>query len=65
MLGRERDRLEKEIFALDKRRSTAQSKLDLINQRLEKLQKETHEAQKIRTHKSAPTRPVKTMSMNY
>jgi hypothetical protein len=65
MLGRERDRLEKEIFALDKRRSTAQSKLDLINQRLEKLQKETHEAQKIRTHRSAPTRPVKTMTLNY
>lgn len=65
MLRREKDRLEKEIFALDKRRNTANRQLDSINKRIEKLQKETHEEQKIKTYRSVPTRPLKTMAINY
>jgi len=65
MLRREKDRLEKEIFALDKRRNAASRQLNSINNRIEKLQKETHEEQKIKTYRSVPTRPLKTMAINY
>lgn len=65
MLPKEKDRLEKVIFVLDKRRNTANRQLDGINKRIEKLQKETHEEQKIKTYRSVPTRPLKTMAINY
>jgi len=65
MHRREKDRLEKEIFVLDKRRSTAQRLLDSINKRIEKLQKETHEEQKIKTYRNIPTKPLKTLSIHY
>lgn len=65
MLRREKDKLEKEIFALDKRRNAANRQLNSINNRIEKLQKETHEEQKIKTYRSIPTRPLKTMAINY
>ncbi|OGW05128.1 MAG: hypothetical protein A2Z59_12550 [Nitrospinae bacterium RIFCSPLOWO2_02_39_17] len=65
MHRREKDRLEKEIFVLDKRRSTAQRLLDSINKRIEKLQKETHEEQKIKTYRNIPTKPLKTLSIQY
>lgn len=65
MLKREKDRLEKEIFALDKRRSTAKRQLDSINKRIERLQKEVHEEQKIKTYRNVPTRPLKTMAIKY
>ena len=65
MLRREKDRLEKEMFALDKRRNAANKQLNSINNRIEKLQKETHEEQKIKTYRSVPTRPLKTMAINY
>ncbi|MBI5748246.1 MAG: hypothetical protein HZA00_03900 [Nitrospinae bacterium] len=65
MLRREKDRLEKEIFGLDKRVSTAKRQLNSINQRIEKLQKETHEEQKIKTYRGIPTKPLKTMPVNY
>lgn len=65
MLRREKDRLEKEIFGLDKRVSAAKRQLNSINQRIEKLQKETHEEQKTKTYRSIPTKPLKTMPVNY
>ncbi|HCC24847.1 MAG TPA: hypothetical protein DEP85_04990, partial [Holosporales bacterium] len=40
MLRREKDRLEKEIFVLDKRVGAAKRQLNSINQRIEKLQEE-------------------------
>lgn len=64
-LGREKDRLEKEIYALNKRTSVAKRQLDSVYRRIKKLQKETHEEQKIKTHRSVPTRPLKTMAINY
>jgi len=65
MLRREKDRLEKETFALDKRADIAKRQLNSINQRIEKLQKETHEEQKPKAYKSIPTKPLKTLSIQY
>jgi hypothetical protein len=64
-LGREKDRLEKEIFALNKRTNIAKRQLDSVYKRIKKLQEETHEEQKVKTHRSVPTRPLKTMAINY
>jgi predicted nucleic acid-binding Zn-ribbon protein len=65
MLEREKDRLEKEIHTLNKRRSTAKRQLDSINKRIENLRKETHEKEKIKTYRSVPTKPLRTMAINY
>ncbi len=65
MHRREKDRLEKEMFVLDKRRNTAKRLLDSINKRIEKLQIETHGEQKIKTYRSVPTKPLKTFSLQY
>lgn len=65
MLRREKDRLEKEIFALDKRRDTAKRQLDSIYRRIEGLQKEVHEEDEIKTSRSISTRPLKTMGISY
>ena len=65
MLRREKDRLEKETFALDKRADIAKRQLNSINQRIEKLQKETHEEHKPKAYKSIPTKPLKTLSIQY
>ena len=65
MLEREKDRLEKEIHTLDKRGSTAKRQLDSINKRVGNLRKETHEEQGIKTYRSVPTKPLRTMAINY
>lgn len=66
MLRRKKDRLEKEIFALDKKRNTANRQMDGISKRIERLQKEAHnEDQKIKTCRDIHTRPLKTMAINY
>jgi len=64
-LGTEKDRLEKEIFALDKRRDTAKRQLDSVKKRIKKLQKEVYQEQEVKTHKCVPTKPLKTMAINY
>ena len=65
VLGNEKNRMEKEIFALDKRRDAAKKRLDSVCKRIKKLQKETHERQKIKTYRDVPTKPLKTMAINY
>ena len=65
MLKREKDRLEKEIFALDKRNNTANRQLSSISKRIEKIQKEVHEEQKLGTYKNIPARAVRTMAISY
>jgi len=65
MHRREKDRLEKEIFVLDKRRNTAKRLLGSIDKRIEKLQTEAHEGQKNKTYGNIPTKPLKTFSMQY
>lgn len=65
MFKREKDRLEKEVFALDKRRNTAGRILNDLYKRIEKLEKEVHEEGKTKTYRNVPTRPLKTMAINY
>lgn len=65
MLRREKDRLEKEIFALEKRKNSSTRRLDSINKRIEKLQREVYDEQQIKTHRGLPTKPLKTMPINY
>jgi len=65
MHRREKDRIEKELFLLDKRRDTAKKLLNSVNKRLEKLQTEAHEEQKVKPYRSVPTKPLKTLSIQY
>jgi hypothetical protein len=65
MLRREKDRLEKEIFAIDKRKDLANRQLNGINGRIEKLQQEADREQKIKAYRNIPTKPLKTMSIAY
>ena len=65
ILRREKDRLEKEIFALNKRKTSADRQLDSVSKRIERLQKETHEEQKIKTYRGISARPLKTMAIKY
>lgn len=65
MLRLEKDRLEKEVFMLNKRRSALDMQLDNIRKRIERLQKEVHEEEKIKNYKGIPSRPLKTISINY
>lgn len=64
-LKREKDRLETEIVALRKRRGSAERQLCFINSRMEKLQKETQEEQKIGPRKKLVVKPHKTVSLTY
>jgi len=65
MLKRDKDRLEKEISALEKRRKTAITQLNGINNRIEKLQKETQEEQKNKTCRDTLTKSPKKITVNY
>ena len=65
VLGRERDRLEREILAINKRDKTVRRQLDDICRRIRKVQEETHEKQKIRTCRDIPSRPLKKMVIDY
>ncbi len=64
VLDRERARLEKEKFSLDKRGNSAQTQLDSIAQRMEKLKKEIETGARTYGH-SLPRKPLKTMSIKY
>lgn len=65
MLRREKDRLEKEVFALDKRKTAMDRQLNSIAKRIEKLQKETHDDQKVKTYQGISARPLKKMAISY
>jgi len=64
-LRREKERLEKEILMLDKRRSASSKFLDSVNVRIEKLQEETRQEQKEESPRNIPTRPPKKFIVNY
>ncbi len=61
---RAKNRLEKEIFILDKRKETAQRLLDSLNKRIGKLQAEVQEEHH-KTCRSNPAKPLKKMSVQY
>lgn len=65
VLGREKDRLGKELSALDKRRNTVKKNLDSVNGQIGKLQKQAYEQQKGKNCESALQKPLKTLTVNY
>ena len=65
VLNREKDRLEKEIFALEKRRTAADRELNSIAKRIQRLQKESHEEKKIKTNRDVSVRSLKKMAIYY
>ena len=64
-LGREKDRLEKELSALDKRRTAAARQSHNVTKRIIQLQKETGEEDRAKTRKSMHARPLRTMAIKY
>jgi len=65
VLRREKDRLEKEIVALTKRKAAAERKFGCIEKQIERLQKEAREGQKTKSPKNAPLRHPKAIAINY
>jgi len=69
MLRKEKDRLEKEIYILDKRKNETQKRLDDVNKEMEKLQKaepERKESAANEFEKPADAgKEWKTMSLKY
>jgi hypothetical protein len=65
VLGMQKGVLEKELSALDKRRGTVKKRLDGINERIEKLHKETYDRQRSKSCENTPMKPLKTLSINY
>jgi hypothetical protein len=65
VLGMEKSRLEKELAALNKRRSTVMRNLADVSAQVEKLQKQTYEQQRNKDQENSPQKPLKTLSVNY
>jgi hypothetical protein len=65
VLGMQKSVLEKEFSALERRRGTVKKHLDGVNERIEKLQKETYEQRRSNDCKSTPQKPLKTLTVNY
>ncbi len=63
--AREKDRLEKDLFALDKRKNGIQKRLADVNKWMEKLRQETSGGQKTGTVKNISARRVKMLPMKY
>lgn len=66
MLRNEKDRVEKEISVLDKRRNAAKRQLDSVCSRIAKLQREAqYTKQQSPTRNETTARPLSTMPINY
>lgn len=65
VLARTKDRLEKELAALNKRRNTVMRNLAGADEQIEKLQHEALEQQKNRHDENAPQKPLKTLTVKY
>ena len=65
VLGMEKSRLEKEIAALNKRRSTVMRSLADVSAQVEKLRKQTYEQQGNKIHEDVPQKTLKTLTVNY
>lgn len=65
VLGMEKSRLEKELYALNKRRNTVGKNLSGVNGQIEKLQKQAYEQQKNRDSEDVPQKSLKTLTVNY
>ena len=66
VLDREKARLDREIFGLDKRRKSAYMRLDSITQRMKLSKKEVEEVTDATAERSVTSRkPLKKMSIKY
>lgn len=65
LLKKEMERLEKEIFLLDKKRNSTGIQLDCVNRRINKLQKEIFNEPKNRSAKTVLPKFIKTMPIKY
>ena len=65
VLGSVKSRLEKEVFALDRRRDSARKQLDCVSKRIEQLQEETYIQRKAKAAGGAPAKPLKRMAISY
>ena len=65
MLRREKDRLDREVLELNRKKRAAAKQLKSVNFRIDQLLRTSHDEQKIKTHQTVPTRPLKTMGINY
>jgi len=66
VLDREKARLDREIFGLDKRRKSAYTRLDSILQRMKHSKKEIEAGtDALPQHRVVPREPLKTMSIKY
>jgi len=67
MLRKEKDRLEKEIYILDRKKKGIQKRLDDINKEMDELQRAETERKKTisQEFKKPPEKEWKTMSLKY
>jgi len=65
MLRSEKNRLEGEICALDKRRNSVKKQLDTISARIEKLQKEIDQQEKTKSYENRRTPAFKKVAVGY
>lgn len=64
-LKREKDRIEQEIFALDRRKGSANKRLASLYKRIGKLQKETREEQNMKTCRKPVDKSLRTVAIHY
>jgi len=64
-LGREKDRWEREIAELDRRRSIAMKQMESVLKRIILLQKETSEEGSAKARRTVPGKPLRTVAMTY
>ena len=65
MLRNEKDRLKREICALDKRRNALKKQLDSTSARIEKLQAEVDQQRAVKVCKSQPIGSFKKVAIDY
>jgi hypothetical protein len=65
VLGMEKSRLEKELAALNKRRSTVMRSLADVSAQVEKLRRQAYEQQRNKDQENTPQKPLKTLTVNY
>jgi hypothetical protein len=65
VLGMEKSRLQKELAALNKRRSTVMRSLADVSTQVEKLRKQAYEQQGNKDQENTLQKPLKTLTVNY
>ncbi|OHB78566.1 MAG: hypothetical protein A2Z25_14790 [Planctomycetes bacterium RBG_16_55_9] len=65
VLGKERDRLVKELATLNKRRSTVTKNLTLVGEQIKELHKEALKQQEDKKDENSHEKPLKTLAVKY